>query len=405
MNKILSLFSIALVLLAISFAYLSPVHSAPPINWFINATDDCQVLNACVEEGDDCNITSKCNTNSSGDPDCCGFGLTCFNGTCLYDNVDGYCTKANVATDCFGAGVLIDCINNTCTQQGLPGDDCEYNTDCYFNTHKLTDGTVLGCNVNTSKCDGLKFNSSCDLIDNIMEYACAIGTYCNPTTSRCDYLVGNNLPCVQNDVCADAYFCNTSGICAKPYTKGEGDNCTSIYDCDDDYICVVINETINWSQCQSPESLNDTDCISDKNCTKGYRCLCNTLSGEQYCVPDNRAYLTYEDCGSDFQDLRTCIGENNCSSYYYNLVGSSETLNPNSCVAENCEDEYDDQASCGCDVQEDYFDSCNPNQECSSFPLWAIIVIAIVGVILVLVVIVVIVMVMRKRRTTYDTIA
>jgi hypothetical protein len=247
---------------------------------------------------------------------------------------------------------------------------------------------------------GLAANKTC----NTNLYECDSGLYCKPTgvgkvtNGTCVAQLAANTTCNDgSDVCALGNICNVNGTCAAGFTGGNGTKCYEDSDCSSDLACDTTKK-----QCADFSTWTKTDCVNQSNCTDGAACLCDTITGEQFCVSQNAASY----CGEDYEDYFQCVGSNNCSYYYVSgdFLGQTDTLNPNSCVAANCKSDYKKYNSCGCDNAKDIFGNCNQDQYCGGFPLWAIIVIAIVGVILVLVVIVVIVMVMRRRRS-YDTIA
>jgi len=391
-NNILSIFSIALVLIAISFALLTPAHSQV---YFAAPSNSCEITQACEKSGGSCNGTFGdllCNS-SSANSTCCGLGLYCINSTCATDAIGDWCTN-DAYCIANGGGQFAICQNNSCVQQSLPGDSCSTNSDCFFKSST--------CN-NDSICSGLAVNATCK---NANDYSCAPGLYCDNLKGgfTCQVQLPENATCGPNDVCAGGNVCSAGKKCIAPFQGNNGTQCASSNECTTSLVCSnKVCVTPNIFEKVSCEGTNSTDCANDS------LCRCDTFTGDQICVPRdvvvNLVFTPTTYCGEDNSDLLSCLGTNNCSQYYDLSNFNAAVLNPNSCAAENCKSDFKKAMSCGCDSAQDVYGKCVTSSFCGGFPLWAIIVIAIVAVILVLVIIVVIVMVMRKRRTTYDTIA
>jgi len=396
MSKILLLLAIALAFVTLSVAF-SPaakggMYFAPPSN-------SCEQLYDCQKLGKSCAgtlnpFTGKSNCNaSSANSTCCGLGLYCLNGTCKADNVGESCKKDS---DCMGVGApgpFVGCSNGSCAQLSLPGDECSTNEDCFFGSSTCVD----------SVCTGLGAGAQCTLNDTlkIARYACGPGLYCDNLKGKttCQPQLAANATCTQTDVCADGNVCGAAAKkCIAPFQGGNGTKCGSSAECNTDSFCRATD-----SVCASWNSWTQTDCTNNSQCSDNQLCQCNQFTGEQFCMSLTHTVDTY--CGSYLQSALSCLSTNNCSYFYSTTAGLSiNTLPPNSCASQNCKSSYKKNAGCDCSSSKDMLGDCFYSEYCGGFPVWAIIVIAIVGVILVLVVIVVIVMVMRKRRT-YDTIA
>jgi len=166
-NNILSIFLFALVLIAISFALLTPAHSQV---FFAPPTNSCEISQACVKSGGSCNGTwafgdSFCNS-SSANSSCCGLGLYCINSTCATDVSGDWCTT-NFYCQENGLGSFAKCQNNSCVQLSLPGDACSVNSDCFYPS------STCG---NDSICTGVGVNASCT---GVADYSCAPNLYCD----------------------------------------------------------------------------------------------------------------------------------------------------------------------------------------------------------------------------------
>jgi hypothetical protein len=395
MNKILLLLAIALAFVTLSFAleYPAPkgIYFAPPSNSCVQALD-------CQKSGKPCSGTfdtksGKFNCNaSSANSTCCAEGLYCINSTCLSDTVGDYCTTP---VQCIGGGPFVDCQNNTCVQLGLPGDECSVDSDCFFGS------TVSSCS--DGVCTGLGAGAKCTLGGaGLGLYSCSPQLYCqyDQTTllTSCQPQIKENATCTIYDVCADGNICSSKVKCIAPFQGAQGAACGYNLECNTDFYCA------SNSTCQSWTAWSQTSCTNQSDCSSNEVCLCDQVTGDQFCIPFTESINSY--CAPELQTAFSCLSENNCSFYYATVANTNGAgvLPPNSCAAENCKSSFKKSVGCGCSAQKDLYGDCYYSEYCGGFPVWAIIVIAIVGVILVLVVIVVIVMVMRRRRT-YDTIA
>jgi len=384
MLKITLLFAIALVFV-VAFSSYGVEAQKFTFPWTA-PTNTCSITKGCAKSGDACvgNLGDKACNVSSANATCCGSGLLCVNKTCFSDNVGEYCKNVS---DCFGGGDYVKCLNSTCTQLGLPGDGCTDDSSCYYATSK--------CN-NDSICTGVSKGGMC-LVD---PYVCDVGLYCAKDSS-CQPQLAAKANCSvtlasYQQVCANGLICGSNKTCITPFSGNNGTTCGSSAECAQDYAC-----DFKTFKCSTANEWAKVDCNSNSDCTSEEYCACSVVTGEQICVP----LPTYLDdsCSENSQDFLTCVSANNCSSYYF-YAADMNVLPDDSCVAQNCKSDTKKAYSCGCTFSKDSLGDCAYSPYCGGFPLWAIIVIAIVGVILVLVIIIVIVMVMRRRRT-YDTIA
>jgi len=390
--------AIALAFVTLSVALKLPadkggLYFAPPSNSCEQAYDCQKSGKACVGTFDFSTGKSSCNA-SSANSTCCASGLYCINSTCLSDTMGDYCTTV---AQCIGGGPFVACQNSTCVQLGLPGDECSVDTDCFFNP--------TGSLCTDDLCTGLGAGAKCSLAGSgLGQFACSPQLYCqvnatNGKLASCQPQLAENATCSPTrDVCASGNICGSKGKCIPPFQGGNGTACAINEECNTDSYCATSGTCQSWS------SWTQTSCTNQSDCSNNEVCICDQITGDQFCLPFTESIVSY--CAPEEQSAFQCLSENNCSYYYAAVTGlnGGGSLPPNSCAAENCKSSYKKAVGCGCTTAKDLFGTCYYSEYCGGFPVWAIIVIAIVGVILVLVVIVVIVMVMRRRRT-YDTIA
>ncbi|KAJ3442507.1 dd-gdca protein [Anaeramoeba flamelloides] len=211
---------------------------------------------------------------------------------CERDNTGSACTDGS---DCYGAV----CANKVCSGMKDNGDSCTISDECYSNN----------CKANI--CIGVKEGEACDPTK-FPGRKCDQGLYCDVSTMKCKATIGKGEDCLTpimpyytdlSVICQPGYICDhnseyTFGICERPYTLLEGEECGSSKVCELGLACQNKKCSKSYDSCDLVLNF----------CPEGFYCECSANNKTGTCIQNDNSI----NCQTELSFLMNCLEFQNC---------------------------------------------------------------------------------------------
>ena len=319
--------------------------SAGPVNWTVDATVDCKIVNgelripSCRVWEQNANHKVSCQTlqqaGTGSKCDCTDLVVTAQLNPCATT----ICNDNNV------------CTNDSCTVVGTAPNltaQCVYTN----NTEACDDNNACTANDTCSagSCAGGS-STSCTASDQ-----CHVAGTCNPSTGICSNPVGTG-PCDDGSRCTTGETCQANGTCGggTPVSCNDNNVCTND-SCNPATGCV---NTANTAACDDNNLCNGREVCSGGTCGAGTALNCddNNVCTNDSCDPVTGC--AHADNTAACDDNTVCNGREVCSGGSCRAGTSLNCNDNNVCTDDSC-----DQAT-GC-AHVNNTAGCTDNNQCTS---------------------------------------